>query len=142
MTLETLIADAVERGVLAAMTKINATPQIAAEAASLAITAVESPPAAKKPGRPRKVEAALEPATDAALVVTETPLPPPAAAPTAAQFDDIESDRAKLIMLTSKIENGRKVATELIRQHGPKFDALAGDARAAILAQLDAMVSA
>ena len=57
-------------------------------------------------------------------------------------MDDIESDRAKLIALTSKIENGRKLATELIRKHGPKFDALAPDIRAEILAELASMVPA
>ena len=138
MTLETLIADAVERGVLAAMAKFNATQQITAETAATVVTADEPLPAARKPGRPKKAA----PATEEPTVVTETPLPPPAAAPAVAQVDDIESDRAKLIMLTSKIENGRKVATELIRQHGPKFDSLAGDVRAAILAQLEAMVPA
>lgn len=140
MTLETLIADAVERGVLAAMAKFNATPQATAETAATAtaVTADEPLSAARKSGRPKKAA----PATEEATVVTDTPLPTPAAAPAVAQVDDIESDRARLIMLTSKIENGRKVATELIRQHGPKFDALAGDVRAAILAQLEAMVPA
>ena len=142
MNLETLIADAVERGVLAAMAKINATPPVAAETASPAGTVVEPAPAAKKPGRPKKAETAPQPATEEAPVVTDTPLPPPAAAPAVAQVDDIESDRAKLITLTSKIENGRKVATELIRKHGAKFDALAADVRADILAQLEAMVPA
>ena len=138
MTLETLIADALERGVLAAMAKINATPQATAETAATVVTADEPLPAARKAGRPRRAA----PAAEEASVVTDTPLPPPAPSPAVAQVDDIESDRAKLIMLTSKIENGRKVATELIRQHGPKFDALAGDVRAAILAQLEAMVPA
>lgn len=138
MTLETLIADAVERGVLAAMAKINATPQTTTETAAIAVTAVEPTPSAKKPGRPKKAESA----TDAAQVFTDTPLPPPAPAPAVAQVDDIEADRARLITLTSKLENGRKLATELIRKHGPKFDALAGDVRAAILTQLEAMVPA
>jgi pyruvate/2-oxoglutarate dehydrogenase complex dihydrolipoamide acyltransferase (E2) component len=140
MSIENLIADAVERGVLAAMTKLNATQLSSAEVVATVAVPGEAP-AVKKSGRPKKVETAAAPA-DAAPVVTETPLPTPAAAPAVAQVDDIESDRAKLIMLTSKIENGRKVATELIRQHGPKFDALAGDVRAAILAQLEAMVPA
>jgi len=105
---------------------------------AIAVTAVEPLPAAKKPGRPKKAETA----SDAAPVVTDTPLPPPAAAPAVAQVDNIESDRAKLIALTSKIENGRKVATDLIRQHGPKFDALAAEIRASILVQLEAMVPA
>jgi pyocin large subunit-like protein len=140
MTLETLIADAVERGVLAAMAKIDATAHASAETAATVVTADEPLPAARKLGRPKKVI----PATEAAPVVTDTPLPPPAPAPApaVAQVDDIESDRAKLITLTSKIENGRKVATELIRKHGAKFDALAADVRADILAQLEAMVPA
>ena len=140
MTLETLIADAVERGVLAAMAKIDATAHASAETAATVAIVDEPLPAARKPGRPKKAI----PATEAAPVVTDTPLPPPAPAPApaVAQVDDIESDRAKLITLTSKIENGRKVATELIRKHGPKFDALAVDVRASILAQLEAMVPA
>ena len=139
MTIETLIADAVERGVLAAMTKLNTAPLPSADPIAAVAAAAESP-TVKKTGRPKKVETA--PDTDADLVVTETPLPTPAAAPAVAQVDDIESDRAKLITLTSKIENGRKLATELIRKHGPKFDALAVDVRASILAQLEAMVPA
>ena len=71
-----------------------------------------------------------------------TSCPPPAPAPATVVVDDIESDRAKLIALTSKIENGRKLATELIRKHGPKFDALAPDIRAEILAELASMVPA
>jgi hypothetical protein len=138
MTLETLIADAVERGVLAAMAKINASPQTTVDAPASAVTTVESPPVAKKPGRPKKAEAAIEDVP----VVTDTPLPQPAPAPAVAQVDDIDADRARLITLTSKIENGRKVATELIRKYGPKFDALATDVRAAILVQLEAMVPA
>lgn len=138
MTLETLIADAVERGVLAAMAKIDATAHASAETAATVAIVDEPLPAARKPGRPKKAI----PATEAAPVVTDTPLPPPAPAPAVAQVDDIESDRAKLIMLTSKIENGRKVATELIRKHGAKFDALAADVRADILAQLEALVPA
>ncbi len=132
MTLENLIADAVERGVLAAMAKINAAPAVSPA------TVVEPTPTAKKPGRPKKAETV----TEEAPVVTDTPLPPPAPAPAIAQVNDIDADRAKLITLTSKIENGRKLATELIRKHGPKFDALAADVRAAILAQLEAMVPA
>jgi hypothetical protein len=138
MTLETLIADAVERGVLAAMAKIDATPHATAETAATVVSADEPLPAARKPGRPKKVI----PAAEAAPVVTDTPLPPPAPAPAVAQFEDIESDRARLIALTGRIENGRKVATELIRKHGAKFDALAADVRGAILAQLEAMVPA
>ena len=138
MTLETLIADAVERGVLAAMAKIDATPHATAETAATVVSADEPLPAARKPGRPKTVI----PAAEAAPVVTDTPLPPPAPAPAVAQFEDIESDRARLIALTGRIENGRKVATELIRQHGAKFDALAADVRGAILAQLEAMVPA
>jgi hypothetical protein len=138
MTLETLIADAVERGVLAAMAKIDATPHASAETAATVVSADEPLPAARKPGRPKKVI----PATEAAPVVTDTPLPPPAPGPAVAQFEDMESDRARLIALTGRIENGRKVATELIRKHGAKFDALAADVRAAILAQLEAMVPA
>ena len=138
MTLETLIADAVERGVRAAMAKIDATPHASAETAAPVAIADEPLPAARKPGRPKKAT----PVAEAAPVVTDTPLPPPAAAPAVAQVDDIESDRAKLITLTSKIENGRKLATELIRKHGPKFDALAADVRSSILAQLEAMVPA
>jgi hypothetical protein len=129
MTLETLIADAVERGVLAAMAKVNLPPSI---------SAVEPTVPPKKPGRPRKTDTT----GDDTPVVTNTPLPPPAPAPAVATVDDIDADRAKLITLTSKIENGRKVATELIRKHGPKFDALATDVRAAILAELEAMVPA
>jgi hypothetical protein len=141
MTIENLIADAVERGVLAAMTKLNATQMPPADPIAAVAAPAESP-TVKKPGRPKKVETAPEPDTDADLIVTESPLPTPAAAPAVAQVDDIESDRAKLITLTSKIENGRKLATELIRKHGPKFDALAVDVRASILAQLEAMVPA
>ena len=141
MTIETLIADAVERGVLAAMTKLNAAQLPSADPIAAVAAPAESP-TVKKPGRPKKVETVPEPSTDEAPVVTETPLPTPAAAPAVAQVDDIESDRAKLITLTSKIENGRKLATELIRKHGPKFDALAADVRSSILAQLEAMVPA
>jgi hypothetical protein len=141
MTLETLIADAVERGVLAAMAKIKATPPTAIETTATAATAVEPPPAARKPGRPKKA-AATEDGQESVSVVTDTPLPAPAPAPAVAKVDDIEADRARLITLTSKIENGRKLATELIRQHGPKFDALATDIRATILAELDALVPA
>ena len=132
MTLETLIADAVERGVLAAMSKLNAGQHLTTVAEEI----VSVPPVTKKPGRPKKSDAQ----NDAAPVVTDTPLPPPAPAPATVVVDDIESDRAKLIALTSKIENGRKLATELIRKHGPKFDALAPDIRAEILAELDSMV--
>lgn len=136
MTLETLIADAVERGVLAAMSKLNAGQHLTADATTVAEVIVSVPPVTKKPGRPKKSDAQ----NDAAPVVTDTPLPPPAPAPATVVVDDIESDRAKLIALTSKIENGRKLATELIRKHGPKFDALAPDIRAEILAELDSMV--
>ena len=138
MTLETLIADAVERGVLAAMSKLNAGQHLTADATTVAEVIVSVPPVTKKPGRPKKSDAQ----NDAAPVVTDTPLPPPAPAPATVVVDDIESDRAKLIALTSKIENGRKLATELIRKHGPKFDALAPDIRAEILAELDSMVPA
>jgi len=138
MTLETLIADAVERGVLAAMSKLNAGQHLTTDPTTVAEVIVSVPPVTKKPGRPKKSDAQ----NDAAPVVTDTPLPPPAPAPAPATVvvDDIESDRAKLIALTSKIENGRKLATELIRKHGPKFDALAPDIRAEILAELDSMV--
>lgn len=135
MTLEALIADAVERGVFAAMSKLQSIHQPAADAATPVATA-DAPSAARKPGRPKKSDAH----SDAAPVVTDTPLPPPAPAPATVVVDDIESDRAKLIALTSKIENGRKLATELIRKHGPKFDALPPDIRAEILAELDSMV--
>jgi hypothetical protein len=138
MTLETLIADAVERGVLAAMSKLNAGQHLTADATTVAEVIVSVPPVTKKPGRPKKSDAQ----NDAAPVVTDTPLPPPAPAPATVVVDDIESDRAKLIALTSKIENGRKLATELIRKHGPKFDALAPDIRAEILAELASMVPA
>ena len=136
MTLETLIADAVERGVLAAMSKLNAGQHLTTDPTTVAEVIVSVPPVTKKPGRPKKSDSQ----SDAAPVVTDTPLPPPAPAPATVVVDDIESDRAKLIALTSKIENGRKLATELIRKHGPKFDALAPDIRAEILAELDSMV--
>ena len=136
MTLETLIADAVERGVLAAMSKLNAGQHLTTDPTTVAEVIVSVPPVTKKPGRPKKSDAQ----NDAAPVVTDTPLPPPAPAPATVVVDDIESDRAKLIALTSKIENGRKLATELIRKHGPKFDALPPDIRAEILAELDSMV--
>lgn len=126
MTLETLIADAVERGVLAAMTRIHA-----------AHAAPEPAVEPKKPGRPRKTEIAAR--TDA--VVTEAPLPPPAPAPAvamdAAKTDDLETDRARLLALTTRIPDGRKVATELIRQHGPKFDGLPAEARALVISTLE-----
>ena len=138
MTLETLIADAVERGVLAAMSKLNAGQHLTTDPTTVAEVIVSVPPVTKKPGRPKKSDAQ----NDAAPVVTDTPLPPPAPAPATVVVDDIESDRAKLIALTSKIENGRKLATELIRKHGPKFDALAPDIRAEILAELASMVPA
>jgi hypothetical protein len=145
MTLETLIADAVERGVLAAMTKLTAVqPTPASEPTPE--PAAEMPAAPRKPGRPKKTSTPTDTApvrAESAPVVTETPLPPPAPAPTTVLTeDDIEADRAKLIALTGKIENGRKVATELIRTYGPKFDGLAPDIRTAILAELDAMVPA
>ena len=127
MTLEILIADAVERGVLAAMSKLNMAP--AAPVDSSSPTTVAAEPAA-------------EVAPETASVITDTPLPPPAPAPSSVTVDDIEADRAKLIMLTSKIEDGRKVATELIRQHGPKFDALTPDIRAGILTALESRVPA
>lgn len=136
MTLEALIADAVERGVFAAMSKFQAAHHPAAEVAPAKVAAAEAPSAPRKPGRPKKSDAQ----SDAAPVVIDTPLPPPAPAPTTVVVDDIESDRAKLIALTSKIESGRKLATELIRKHGPKFDALPPDIRAEILAELDSMV--
>ena len=135
MTLETLIADAVERGVLAAMTRLNA-------AAPTAGSSSATPPAdpavtPKKPGRPKKADAT----GSENAVVTETPLPPPAPAPASA-IDDIEADRARLIALTARIENGRKLATELIKRHGPKFDGLDVGVRQAILAELEAKVDA
>lgn len=139
MSLETLITEAVERGVIAAMTKINAAQQPTAETSTTTVAAVEVPPITKKPGRPKKL---VEPVAEPESVVTDTPLPPPAPAPALAVVDDVEADRAKLIAITAKIENGRKVATDLIRKHGPKFDALAPDLRAGILAELEAMVQA
>lgn len=144
MTLETLIADAVERGVLAALTKLNAAPiSTIPEAPDLAAEPVV---AAKKSSRSKKVEPATEApsahAAEPASVITDTPLPPPAPAPLSVTTHDIEADRAKLIALTSKVPDGRKVATELIRQHGPKFDGLAPEIRAGILAELASKVTA
>ena len=138
MTLETLIADAVERGVLAAMSKLNAGQNLTTDATNVAEVTVDAHPVTKKPGRPKKSDAQ----NDAAPVVTDSPLPPPAPAPATVGVDDIEEDRAKLIALTSKIENGRKLATERIRKHGLKFDVLAPDIRAGILAELESMVPA
>lgn len=160
MTLETLIADAVERGVLAALTKLNATPVPMPECSSapadpvtpaIAADSVSSIP--KKPGRSKKSESAAEAvqtvpeptaerSVEATAVITDTPLPPPAPAPLSVTADDIEADRAKLIALTSRVKDGRKVATDLIRQHGPKFDGLAPDIRASILAELTSKVAA
>lgn len=160
MTLETLIADAVERGVLAALTKLNATPvpmpecpSASADPVPPAIAADPVATAPKKPGRSKKSESAAEAAqtvpeptaersVEATAVITDTPLPPPAPAPLSVTADDIEADRAKLIALTSRVKDGRKVATDLIRQHGPKFDGLAPDIRAAILAELASKVAA
>lgn len=139
MSLETLITEAVERGVIAAMTKINTAQQPTAETSPTGVTAVEVPPVTKKVGRPKKV---AEPVAEPESVVTDTPLPPPAPAPALAVVDDVEADRAKLIAITAKIENGRKVATDMIRKHGQKFDALTPDLRASILAELESMVSA
>ena len=132
MSLENLISDAVERGVLAAMAKINAV------STAPVVTVVEQATPPKKPGRPKKIETV----TEDTPAVTDTPLPPPAPAPAVAQVDDIEADRAKLIVLTGQIENGRKCATELIRKHGTKFDALSASIRKAILAELESMVLA
>ena len=162
MTLETLIADAVERGVLAALTKLNTTPVPMPECPAapadsmppaIAADAVATATAPKKPGRSKKSEPAAEAAqtapeptaersVEATAVITDTPLPPPAPAPLSVTADDIEADRAKLIALTSRVKDGRKVATDLIRQHGPKFDGLAPDIRAAILAELASKVAA
>lgn len=160
MSLETLIADAVERGVLAALTKLNATPVPMPECPSgpadpvptaTAADAVATAP--KKPGRSKKSEPAAEAvqtvpeptaerSVEATAVITDMPLPLPATAPLSVTADDIEADRAKLIALTSRVKDGRKVATDLIRQHGPKFDGLAPDIRAAILAKLASKVAA
>ena len=141
MTLEILIADAVERGVLAAMSKLNMAPAAPLESSSPTTVAAE-PAATKKSGRSKKAEAVSDTTAEVASVITDTPLPPPAPAPSSVTVDDIEADRAKLITLTSKIEDGRKVATELIRQHGPKFDALTADVRAGILTALESRVPA
>ena len=141
MTLEILIADAVERGVLAAMSKLNM-PSAAPVESSSATTVAPEPAAPKKSSRSKKAEAVSDTTAETASVITDTPLPPPAPPPSSVTVDDIEADRAKLIMLTSKIEDGRKVATELIRQHGPKFDALTPDVRAGILTALESRVPA
>lgn len=141
MTLEIMIADAVERGVLAAMSKLNMAPAAPAESSSSTTVATE-PAAPKKSSRSKKSEPAAEADPETTSVITDTPLPPPAPAPSSVTVDDIEADRAKLITLTSKIEDGRKVATELIRQHGPKFDGLAADVRASILTTLASRVPA
>ena len=53
MTLETLIADAVERGVLAAMSKLNAGQHLTTDPTTVAEVIVSVPPVTKKPGRKR-----------------------------------------------------------------------------------------
>lgn len=154
MSIETKISEAVERGVLAAMAKLNL--------ASLSVTTPETDPTptapvtpvpipvAKKPGRSKKANSAVDTQADAAPepvsadtpVINDAPLPPPAPAPLSVTVSELEADRATLITLTSQIPDGRKVATDLIRQHGPKFDNLAAEVRATILAELTARVSA
>lgn len=146
--IETMIAAAVERGVLAAFAKYQTVAIPIVET-----TSTEAPapaPEAKKPGRPKKAENAPQanaepsdigspaPATENA---TAAPLPAPATPPAAVTANNVEADRAKLIELAGRIPSGRKVATEIIKVHGPKFDDLAADIRAAILEDLEALAN-
>ena len=124
MTLETLIAAAVERGVLAAMAKLPvATSPAVTPCAGHADEQEKAEVADKKPAKPKKPDAA--PAAD---------IPPPAPAPTTVKAPDIEAARATLASLASKLPNGRKLAGDMIRAHGvAKIDELSAEALAAVI---------
>lgn len=143
MTLETLIAAAVEKGVAAALSKYQTIAIPVVETVTTTEAAPEKKPRAKKtetaPETPAAPAEASTPAAPAEIVTT-APLPPPAA-PSPVPCGDLEADRAKLIALTGKITDGRKIATDMIKCHGPKFDGLPADVRAAILEDLEALAN-
>lgn len=126
-TLASLIEQAVdrafERARAASLPTASRTPD-----SESAAQADKKPRASKKGGPADALETA---------VVTTTPLPAPAEPPAQAKPADVEADRARLMTLTGMIPDGRKVATELIRKHGPKFDGLPAEVRVTVIAELE-----
>lgn len=130
-TLDATLASLIEQAIARAFERVfpaGAPPAVVATAPDGEITA------AKKPRASKKANAAEAPTSD---VVTTMPLPAPVEPPSQAKPSDVETDRARLMTLTTKIPDGRKVATELIRQHGQKFDGLPADTRALVIAALE-----
>lgn len=130
-TLDATLASLIEQAVGRAFDRVfSVTPPPDLRAlAPCAEVPIEKKPRASKKGGPAD---ALETA-----VVTTTPLPAPAEPPAQAKPADVEADRARLMTLTGMIPDGRKVATELIRKHGPKFDGLPAEVRVTVIAELE-----
>ena len=125
--LSTMIEQAVGRAVERAFAAALPTPAPGEEASPQ-----KKPRASKKP---EVVTAATS------NVIGTAPLPPPAEAPAQVHPTDVDTDRTRLMALTAKISDGRKLATDLIRQYGPKFDGLSADDRAAVIAALEKLAT-
>lgn len=132
MTLENLLHSTVERAVLTALEKFRNQAQPGPEA--LACPPMESAVIDPAP-LPAAAPAPLSVAADGPPSATGTAAP-------GASSGDLEADRAQLIALAERLADGRKVATALIRKHGPKFDGLAPEIRASVLAELAAKAQA